>query len=253
MRLCKKVCVLIIFSITLWGCGSGGGTGPDNSGNDNGNNNDPEPVEYDLSVLKSPSDGGTVNPSSGTFEDNTEVTVEATANEGFSFREWTGDVSSENNPVTVTITGDTELTANFDDLRSVYTVQLFAISTEDTVNLRFGQSSRGSDGFDDEVDQEAPPPPPEGALSAYFEIDDLDLYKDFRNNIDRQAEWTLQYQVASGGDLKLDWEIVNDSKIEGDLVLTDESGSFEVDMRNETTHTVSESTSGSLLINYNLQ
>ncbi len=253
MKLFKKTCLLLIVSLTLWGCGSGGGTGPDNGGDDNGGTgNDPEPVEYDLSVLKSPSDGGSVDPTGGTFEEGEEVTVEATANEGFAFREWTGAVSSDDNPVTVTITEDTEITANFDDLRSVYTVQMFVISTEDTVDLRFGQSSRGSDGFDDGVDQDAPPPPPEGALHAYFEIDDLDLYRDFRSNIDQQMEWTLQYQVASGEDLKLEWEIVNDNQIEGNLVLTDESGT-EVNMQNETTHTVAGSTSGTLFINYSLE
>jgi hypothetical protein len=248
MKLCKKLCFLLIVSLTVWSCGSGGGTGPD----DGGNGNDPEPVEYRLSVLKSPSEGGSVDPTGGTFEEDTDVTVEATANEGFSFREWSGAVSSTENPVTITITGDTELTANFDDLRSVYTVQMFAISTGDTVDLRFGQSSRGSDGFDGGVDQEAPPSPPEGVLHAYFEINDLDLYRDFRSNIDQQVVWTLNYQVASGDDLKLEWDIVKDDQLEGNLVLTDQSGTFEVDMRNDTTHTETGSESGTLLINYNL-
>ena len=54
MNLIKKTCLLLIFNLLLWGCGSGGGTGPDNDGEDN----DPEPVEYDLSVLKNPAEGG---------------------------------------------------------------------------------------------------------------------------------------------------------------------------------------------------
>jgi len=253
MKLFKALSFLLIISLSVWSCGSGGGTGPDNGGGNNGGDNEPDPVEYSLSVLKTPSEGGSVDPAGGTYEEDTEVTVEATANEGFSFREWTGAVSSQANPVTVTITEDTEITANFDDLRSVYTVQMFAISTGDSVDLRFGQSSRGSNGFDSGVDQDAPPPPPEGALHAYFEIDGLDLHRDFRSNIDQQVTWTLQYQVSSGEDLKLDWEIVNNNQIEGSLVLTDESGSFEVEMKSESTYTVSGSTSGTLLIKYNFQ
>lgn len=253
MKLFKKACLLVLFSFTFWGCGSGGGTGPDNGDDNGGSDNDPDPVEYDLSVLKSPSEGGSVDPTGGTYEEDTDVTVEATANEGFVFREWTGDVTSDDNPVTFTITEDTDMTANYNDLRSVYTVQMFAISTEDTVDLRFGQSSRGSDGFDDGVDQDAPPPPPEGALHAYFEIEDLDLYRDFRSNLEQQVEWTVQYQVASDEDLNLEWEIVNDSQFEGNLLLTDESETFEVDMRNNSTHTVSGSTSGTLRINYTLE
>jgi hypothetical protein len=246
MNLIKKTCLLLIFTLLLWGCGSGGGTGPDNDGEDN----DPEPVEYDLSVLKNPAEGGSVDPSGGTYEEGTEITIEATANDGFTFREWTGALSSNDNPITLTITDDTDITANFNDLRSIYTVQMFAISAGDSVDLRFGQSSRGSDGFDDGVDQDAPPSPPEGALHAYFEINDLELFRDFRSNIDQTVAWTLQYQVASGEDLKLEWEIVNDSQIKGDLILTDESGTFEVDMQNNTTHTESGTTTGTLLIQY---
>lgn len=247
MKLFNKTSLLLIFLFTFWGCGSDGGTGADNRGTDN----DPEPVEYNLSVLKSPSEGGSVDPTGGTFEEDTEVTVEATANEGFVFRDWTGDVSSGDKSVTFTITEDTEITANFDDLRSVYTVQMFAITTKDTVDLRFGQSSDGSDGFDDGVDQDAPPPPPEGALHAYFIVEDLNLYRDFRSNLDQQVEWTLQYQVASGESLNLEWEFVNNSQLEGNLLLTDESGN-EVDMRNETTYTITGSSSGTVSINYSL-
>lgn len=144
------------------------------------------------------------------------------------------------------------MTANFDDLRSVYTVQMAAISSGDSVDLRFGQTSRGSDGYDGGVDVEAPPSPPEGALYAYFEIDDLDLYRDFRSNLDQQVAWTLQYQVASGEELKLEWEIINDAQIEGNLVLVDESGN-EVDMQVEKTYTISGRTSGALSVTYSLE
>jgi hypothetical protein len=327
MGLSKKVCVLIIFSITLWGCGSGGGTGPDDGGDgdtdpepdpieyslsvttnpDEGGSVDSEsgtyeegtevtveatandgwefagwsggiesdenpltvtieedtdltalfskvePTEYDLIVSADPSEGGSVDPTGGTFEEGTEITVEATANEGFVFREWIGDVSSDDNPVTFTINEDTEMTAGFDDLRSVYTVQLFAISDQDTVkDLRFGQSNQGSDGFDDGVDQEAPPSPPEGALNTYFEINDLDLYRDFRSNLDQQVEWTMQYQVGSGEDLKIEWDFLDDTQIEGSLILSDESGN-QIDMMDGATYTITGSTSGTLSIIYSLE
>lgn len=41
------------------------------------------------------------------------VTVTATADSGFSFAGWTGDLISSLNPLTVTINGDTEITAHF--------------------------------------------------------------------------------------------------------------------------------------------
>lgn len=59
MQLSKKFCFLVAFSLALWGCSSGGGTGPNDGGNESGGtDNNPDPVEYSLSVLKSPSEGG---------------------------------------------------------------------------------------------------------------------------------------------------------------------------------------------------
>lgn len=252
MPLHKTIGVALIFSLTFAGCGLFGSTDPNNGEDDDTGSSDPDPIEYNLSVLRSPSDGGSVDPSSGTFEENSEVTVEASADEGFAFIEWTGDISSEDNPVTFTIEDDTELTANFDDLRSIYTVDMQAISVEDTVDLRFGQSSQTSDGFDEGIDQEAPPPPPEGALHAYFEVDEIELFRDFRSNIERDVEWLLHYQVGDDQDFSLEWNIEED-QIEGDLVLTDESESFEIDMKSETSHTISGSASGTLFITYRFE
>lgn len=209
-----------------------------------------EVPQYSLTISTSPSEAGSVNPSSGTFDEGSEVTVEATANDGFVFSEWTGDQQSTDNPLTFTINEDTDMTANFDDERSMYRVDLMATNLQDTVkDLSIGQAQGAVEGLDS-MDEESPPPPPPGALSAFFEINDLDLYKDFRSNIKKQVQWNLQYQVDSGEDFKLDWTIADDTQSPGTLVLTDQSGSFEVDMFNNNTHTVSGSTSGTLIIEY---
>ncbi len=240
MRLLKITCFAIAISMTFWGCT----TGPDDNN---------EPTEYSLSASASPSEGGTVDPSSGDFEEGSEVTVEATASEGWTFANWTGDQESSENPLTFTIDGDTEITANFEDQRSMYAMELEAIDADDTLGLGFGQADGATDGFDNGIDEEAPPPPPEGALNAYFEIDDLDLFQDYRSNIDTQVEWTLQYQVGSGEDLKLEWSFSDETQIEGSLTLTDSDGTFEVDMLSESSHTISGATSGSVLIQYSLE
>ncbi|MDC1402751.1 hypothetical protein N8333_05815, partial [Flavobacteriaceae bacterium] len=72
-----------------------------------------EPVitKYTLSV--SASDGGNVDPSSGTFNENSSVVVTATPSAGYEFTGWSGDVSGTDNPLTVTMTGNKSITATF--------------------------------------------------------------------------------------------------------------------------------------------
>lgn len=286
-----------------------------------------EPAEYDLTVSTDPSEGGTVDPASGNYEEGTEVTIEATANEGYEFNSWTGDIDSEDNPLTVTITEDTDLTAVFDEATNEYSLEVsespedagtintspfgttheegteitveaepdqgyelsewtgdiqseenplsFVIeeNTELTANfeelsrsyvvflnvsdgrdtkrgLRIGQLREATDGYDASHDREAPPPPPEGSLHAYFEVGDLELFRDVRSSYDEQPEWTLHYQLGSGEEFELDWDMTEYASVNGSLTLTDESGSFEVDMLSESSHTVTGGTSGTLLIQY---
>ena len=72
-----------------------------------------EPVitKYTLSV--SASDGGNVDPSSGTYNENSSVVITATPSAGYEFTEWTGDASGTDNPLTVTMTGNKTITATF--------------------------------------------------------------------------------------------------------------------------------------------
>ncbi len=66
---------------------------------------------------------GTVSaaPSEGTYEHGTEVTVEATADEGWSFDSWTGDVpgDEEGTEITITMDADKDITAVFEQVEKV--------------------------------------------------------------------------------------------------------------------------------------
>lgn len=238
MYLFKKTSLALLLPLSLLGC-----SGIMSS-------DDEETTLYSITVNASPPEGGSVGPSSGSYEEGTEVSVEAIAADGWEFVNWTGDMESEENPLTFEITGDTELTANFVDQRSTYTMEMQVMDAEDSLNLGFGRVDGGTDGFDEGLDEEAPPPPPEGALNAYFEVGDLDLFRDFRNYTASQTEWTLQYQVGSGEDFKLEWNLTEDSQSKGSLTLTDSDSSFEVDMFSENSHTISGTTGGTLLIQY---
>lgn len=57
--------------------------------------------------------GGAIDQSTQTVLDNTELTITATPQAGFSFSGWTGDVTSSENPLVVNVDADASVTANF--------------------------------------------------------------------------------------------------------------------------------------------
>ena len=80
-------------------------------------------------------EGGSVDPSTGTFIAGTEVSITATASSGYRFTGWSN--GSSDNPVTVTLSSNTSITANF-ALIPVYTI---TVSSEDGGSV----SSEGGD------------------------------------------------------------------------------------------------------------
>jgi uncharacterized repeat protein (TIGR02543 family) len=69
-------------------------------------------LNYTITLSASPSTGGSVN-GGGTFALGSSQTVTATANSGYRFIGWTGDASGTNNPLTVTLDTNLDITANF--------------------------------------------------------------------------------------------------------------------------------------------
>lgn len=79
---------------------------------------EPEPdIRYTITVSAKPVSGGTVT-GAGTYGEGTEVTVTATANEGYVFDSWTEDaaVVSKNAAYQFTVTDDHRLVANFEEI-----------------------------------------------------------------------------------------------------------------------------------------
>jgi len=68
-------------------------------------------VTYDLTT--SVTGSGTVNPSGGTYDEGTVVTLTATPNTGYEFSHWSGDAGGSTNPVSITMNSDKSITANF--------------------------------------------------------------------------------------------------------------------------------------------
>ncbi|MFC1608495.1 SUMF1/EgtB/PvdO family nonheme iron enzyme, partial [Candidatus Latescibacterota bacterium] len=73
--------------------------------------------QYTLTLAINQSDGGTINPSAGTYtyDEKTVVNITATPADGYQFVSWTGNVeNSTSATTTVTINSDMTVTANFE-------------------------------------------------------------------------------------------------------------------------------------------
>ena len=77
-------------------------------------------VTYTLSV--SASEGGAVNNTGGTHNENSSVSITATADAGYEFTSWSGDASGTDNPLTVSMNSNKTITANF--IRTQYTLSI---------------------------------------------------------------------------------------------------------------------------------
>ena len=70
-------------------------------------------TEYTISTNVTPTGAGTVS-GAGTYYNNAECTLTATANHGYAFNKWNDNVTT--NPRTITVTGNATYTANFRQL-----------------------------------------------------------------------------------------------------------------------------------------
>ena len=73
---------------------------------------------YTLTILVNPEGAGSVNinPNKTSYTYNETVQLTATANSGYTFENWTGDISTNsNNPITIYMQRDRVITANFTD------------------------------------------------------------------------------------------------------------------------------------------
>ena len=106
------------YSFSSWSGDAGGSTNPLNvtmSGNKNitANFTQNPPTQFTLTVNVTGSGTVTKNPNKSTYNDGEQVTLTATPAAGYSFSNWSGDLSSTTNPTTITINGTKNVTANF--------------------------------------------------------------------------------------------------------------------------------------------
>ena len=84
-------------------------------------------VKFTLAVAAS--EGGSVNDPGDTHNENTNVSLTATPDEGYTFSGWTGDASGSTNPLSVSMTQNKNITANF--IRTKYLLNIGTIGEGD--------------------------------------------------------------------------------------------------------------------------
>ncbi len=82
-----------------------------NTNDGNTDNSSQDTVTYTL--ILTPSEGGTVTPESGTYNENESVALLAIPDSTFVFVNWTGSSTSTDNPLSVSMDADKSYTANF--------------------------------------------------------------------------------------------------------------------------------------------
>lgn len=159
---------------------------------------------------------------SGAGSGSGEVLLTALSNNNWSFSHWSGDVESEENPLTLNLTQNTEILANFVISGTEAGFNFTVTDGQFVSELRFGQIDGATDSFDSGIDLEAPPPPPSGVLYAWFEGSDRRLIRDFRNPFTSDAEWELRVVPGGSETVTFSWETGEES--DESFTLFDESG-----------------------------
>jgi len=76
-------------------------------------NQETEAPIYTLATQVIPANGGSVSPEAGEYEENATVDLYATPNDEYVFSGWSGSLSETTNPVTLEMTSDKTITAEF--------------------------------------------------------------------------------------------------------------------------------------------
>ena len=99
-------------------------------------------TQYTLTTSVSPSGAGSVtaNPSQPGYPSGAQVVLTAAPNPGYAFSGWSGGASGSANPLTVTMTGNLSITANFTATGQTTNIAPLASVTASSQNVSTGQT-----------------------------------------------------------------------------------------------------------------
>ena len=75
-----------------------------------------DPIQYSLSISPNPPIGGYVNPRTGTYNAGETVSILASPNQFYGFKNWSGGWNGTSPSVTITMDGDKNIIGNFEKI-----------------------------------------------------------------------------------------------------------------------------------------
>ena len=208
-----------------------------------------EKKSYQLTTAASPADGGSVSPTSDSYSYGTAVDVEATAASGWAFTGWSGDTTTTDNPISIVVDKDYNVTANFRELAQPFVNRITVSDGQSSKEVVFGMDPNATSGFDAGLDQELPPRPPEGNFYRRFNIADRGLKDDYRGVRDQRTVWELEFAPQEGRSIMLSWDFSTTDHV-GSLMLVDDpdNPSVKIDMKSQTQYDVTDQSMNMLYI-----
>ena len=182
---------------------------------------EPAIVNYNFAV--SASEGGSVNSPGDSFAQNTTLTLTATADDGYEFTSWSGDASGTDNPLTLSLTSNTNITANFERIQYTLTVNIVG---QGQVNQVLGDNSITSTTVEynqgDRVTLQTNPG--DNWTFSRWQGDATGYEDNFEILMDGSKTVTATFDFEMIDDLIGAWDIANDSSSDKKIVKAPNSG-----------------------------
>lgn len=218
--------LLILSTCDITGGGGGGG----------------ETEQFNLSVTINPINSGSVTPNNSDYDSGTEVVLTATSEDGWIFVNWSGAISSIDNPLRITMNSDKDITATFLRIAEVFALDIPISDGEHSQIVTLVSDDDDVEEGHDPEDLESPPIAPPGAFFVGSVMNNMNLYKDARPAASRIV-WEIRLNRKNGRSITLDeWSLSKD--LEGTLMLVDDpddtTPNVEINMETRTTYTVSD-------------
>ena len=101
---------------------------------------------FTLTTNTNPQEAGTISPAQGEFDEGSQATITATANQGWIFSGWQGDHNGSSNPATIVMNSDKSVTALFEMLEYELTLDTEGEGTiqEQIVNTKSENYQEGT-------------------------------------------------------------------------------------------------------------
>lgn len=81
-------------------------------------------IQYSLTFEVTPSEGGSISNSSGKYDDGETISLLATPSPEYVFKNWSVGASGTNNPITIVMNSNKNITANFEKMKYSLTIEV---------------------------------------------------------------------------------------------------------------------------------